>query len=183
MMVVERTVIHPRWQVQKQQNSAFNLALMELPKPSQHQVPHVLSDHVHLRTGQQLSALGWGSYDSGPSLGGDIFGGLKIESQTFIDGNGCNRANLWNGSIPSGLVCGLNEIQKASCLVDSGGPLMLLDMPNYDVRRGDPKFDFLAGINIDGEPCGSPGKPDVYLDIREHLKWIELSIGADGVDK
>lgn len=72
----------------------------------------------------------------------------------------------------------LDEVHNSMCVqsVDSGSPLMLLDMPRYDARRGDPTLDFLVGMNIDGAPCGAPGKPDIYIDIGLHADWIENTI-------
>lgn len=57
--------------------------------------------------------------------------------------------------------------------VDSGSPLVLLDMPKYDVTAGTPALDFLVGVNVDGAPCGTHGKPDVYIDVRAHADWIQ----------
>lgn len=60
--------------------------------------------------------------------------------------------------------------------VDSGAPLLLPDMPKMDIRRGLPRLDIIAGINLDGAPCGAPAKPDIYLDLRTVKDWIGSKI-------
>lgn len=53
---------------------------------------------------------------------------------------------------------------------------MLMDMPKDEVRNGDQRLDFLIGINIDGAPCGTIGKPDMYIPIQLHETWINERI-------
>lgn len=63
-----------------------------------------------------------------------------------------------------------------ACAVDSGSPLLLLDTPGYDIASGKPALDFIAGINVDGAPCGSLGRPDLYVDIRMHADWLQRKL-------
>lgn len=56
---------------------------------------------------------------------------------------------------------------------------MLLDAPQYDVAAGTSTMDFLVGVNIDGAPCETRGKPDVYADIRAHVQWITKTRESD----
>lgn len=176
VMLVERSFIHPGWNADRRQRSTFNIALLKLAKASKHRVPNLLLDHFNLITGQRLAAVGWGSGTNGPDLGADVFGSLKIEPQEFVDSGHCNRSTLWNGAVGDGIICGLNQAKKASCVVDSGSPLLLLDMPKNEVERGDPGLDFMVGINVDGAVCNEPGKPDMYVDIRVHMSWIEKTM-------
>lgn len=63
--------------------------------------------------------------------------------------------------------------------VDSGAALLIMDMPRYDVRNGDPCLDFLLGINVHGAACEERGKPDIFVDVRRHMEWIQKHINAD----
>eukprot|EP00803_Ostreobium_quekettii_P006817 evm.model.scf_9.1 EVM.evm.TU.scf_9.1 scf_9:20302-21821(-) len=180
MFVAEWSRIHPRWLPHKNQSSGFNIAILKLPKPSNQSVPKLLFDHFKLRTGQNLAGLGWGPSGNGPTLGGHIFSTLKIEFQEFVDIFDCSRSTLWGERIEGNTVCGLNARREASCIVDSGSPLVLLDSPRYDIEQGNPELDFVAGLNIDGGACGAAHKPDIYVDIREHRHWIHENIRPPG---
>lgn len=50
--------------------------------------------------------------------------------------------------------------------------MLLLDMPKNDPNNGNPIFDFVVGLNVDGAPCGTAGKPDIYIELRPHNAWI-----------
>lgn len=113
---MERSFIHPGWNADRRQRSTFNIALLKLAKASKHRVPNLLLDHFNLITGQRLAAVGWGSGTNGPDLGADVFGSLKIEPQEFVDSGHCNRSTLWNGAVRDGIICGLNQARKASCV-------------------------------------------------------------------
>ncbi|CAD7699919.1 unnamed protein product, partial [Ostreobium quekettii] len=182
VMMTQKTTIHKKWLEEKVQRSPHNIAVLQLARPSSYPVPKRLSDHFELVTGMKLDALGWGPNRDGPALGGAIFGALTVEQQEFIDMSVCNRATLWDGAVPSGTFCALNKGHKASCVVDSGSPLMLLDAPNSDIRSGAADFDFVVGLNVDGSPCGAEGKPDVYVDVRGHHSFIQ-GIIDDGHDE
>ncbi|CAD7703105.1 unnamed protein product [Ostreobium quekettii] len=172
VMMVEGSTIHSCWKHHKGQRSQFNIALLKLPQKSRQPVPRILSDEFLLYTGQRLIAAGYGPNGDVPALGASIFGQMRLEPQEFIDGERCNGTMLWDGSIEENTICALNNERKASCVVDSGAPLLLLDAPGYDIESGSPAFDFLIGLNIDGAPCGVSGKPDVYLDMRQHGEWL-----------
>eukprot|EP00803_Ostreobium_quekettii_P010141 evm.model.scf_2812.1 EVM.evm.TU.scf_2812.1 scf_2812:3613-8003(+) len=176
-VVVEHSFIHPRW-TQDEQRSAFNLALLKLPKVTKQPIPKMLVDHFSLNTGQMLSAGGWGASSTGPVLGGEIFSSQSLEPQEFVDSRRCN-ATMWKSEMEDGLFCGLNAQRTASCIVDSGSPMLLMDMPKYELHNGNPELDFLVGLNVDGAPCGTFGKPDVYVDLRDHQDWIADHIHGD----
>ena len=61
--------------------------------------------------------------------------------------------------------------------VDSGSPLLLMDTPRYNTESGSAALDFVVGVNVDGAPCGTSGKPDVYVDIRAHKTWLQKKFG------
>eukprot|EP00803_Ostreobium_quekettii_P002792 evm.model.scf_355.7 EVM.evm.TU.scf_355.7 scf_355:76927-79510(+) len=176
MSVVQHTVVHPQWE--GHQRSPHNIALLKLARESTLPFPTRLTNHFELRTGQKLYVLGWGQGADGPALGEAIFTTLKTEVQDLIDGSHCNRSTLWRGEMPQGMLCGLNHGQTASCIADSGSPLLLLDTPRLKVDIGNPRLDFLVGLNVDGAPCGTPRKPDIYIDLRANDKWIESEIGS-----
>ncbi|CAD7703104.1 unnamed protein product [Ostreobium quekettii] len=182
VMMAEHSTIHSHWIPHKKQRSQFNIALLKLPQKSKQPPPQILSDEFQLSTGQKLIAAGYGPSGDGPALGDSIFGEMRLELQEFIDGKRCNGKMLWDGSIEDNTICALNSDRKASCVVDSGAPLLLLDAPGYDIESGSPAFDFLIGLNIDGAPCGVPGKPDVYLDMRLHGEWLR-QMSREGHDE
>ncbi|CAD7699557.1 unnamed protein product, partial [Ostreobium quekettii] len=167
-VVAVKSVIHGEWD--GKQGSPYNAALIKLPERCSLTLPRVAGDHFTLVPGQRLSAFGYGSTDL--KLGSDIFGTLKTEEQLFIADTVCNGGGMWGGAKPEGLLCGLNGRQEASCVVDSGSPLMLLDAPGDEFARGIPSLDFLIGINVDGAPCGKRAKPDIYVDVQRIKSWI-----------
>lgn len=57
--------------------------------------------------------------------------------------------------------------------------MLLLDSPKYEIVHGNPRLDFLVGLNVDGASCGTKGKPDVYLDTRTLVDWIIKEIRSD----
>lgn len=134
VFVAVRSISHEMWTTRPLQRSAFNIALVELPEESRHQVPQILVDHVQLTTGQQLYALGFGSYE-GPRLGETTFGALKSEAQEFIDGVRCNGSTLWNGTLPMDMICGLNEIRRSSCTGESMYRVITSVSPCQQIRR------------------------------------------------
>eukprot|EP00803_Ostreobium_quekettii_P004009 evm.model.scf_1746.1 EVM.evm.TU.scf_1746.1 scf_1746:6517-12957(+) len=130
VQVVEHTSIHPRkWD--GTQRSPINIALLNLP--SKRPVPRIFSDHFRLSTGQKLTAAGWGPGSGGPVLGEAIFGQLRVEHQTFIDGMHCSRSILWDGRVEE-----LTFLDSA-CKDDSAARLLHL---------GPPTFDFDIGLNL-----------------------------------
>lgn len=175
--LVADSFIHPQWD--KSQRSPYNAALLKLNKPSEKQHPVVLSNHFRVLTGQELTAAGWGAGGESISVGSNIFGSAKLESQEYMQWRHCNRETLWNSSIPEGLSCALNHKQRASCLVDSGSPLLMVDQPGYKLDAGKPNLDFVIGVNIDGAPCGEKNKPDIYLNMSHLHSWIEGTAFSD----
>ena len=114
VLLVVLSIIHPAWD--GTQRSPFNVALLKLETKSKKSFPILLFDHFRLHTGQQVTAIGWGAGGKVIQVGSDIFGRAKIEMHELIAGEHCNRTALWDGSIPEGLLCGLNMEQQASCL-------------------------------------------------------------------
>ena len=63
--------------------------------------------------------------------------------------------------------------------VDSGAPMMRIDMPDMasaEIASGNPELDFVIGLNVAGEQCGTADKPDIYLDLRFLYSWINANI-------
>lgn len=170
VVLVQESYIHPSWN--HSQRSAFNVALLQLSTASNKAYPVAFSDHFMVQTGTRLTAAGWGSGIEEISLGSEIFGSLKLENQELIQRDQCNIQRLWDGSIPKGVICAVNNEQKASCLVDSGSPLLLLDQPKNDLSKGTPNLDFIVGLNIDGSPCGTPNKPDLFVSLEHIHSWV-----------
>ena len=66
-------------------------------------------------------------------------------------------------------------------LVDSGSPLLLVDQPWENRDMGHPNLDFIIGFNIDGSPCGTPNKPDIYTNLTEIYDWITGHVHIWGI--
>ena len=114
VVLVSESHVHPCWD--HQQRSECNLALLKLTTGTDKPSPVVLYDHFQLRTGQQLTAAGWSFGGNEVSAGGNVFGCLRFETQEYIQQQHCNRPKLWNGTVPEGMFCALNDEHKASCL-------------------------------------------------------------------
>ncbi|CAD7705394.1 unnamed protein product [Ostreobium quekettii] len=165
----EETIIHEQWLPDRRTDSPYNIALMRLPREAPQSPPVVMYNDYKLKTGQEVVAVGWGA----PRilLGDEIFSGLNSEKQTFLDGAACNRSSLWDGSVEVGQVCAINEELTASCVVDSGAPIVLLY--RHDKPVASQNFDHVIGINAGGASCGTANKPDKYIDLRFHKDWID----------
>lgn len=170
VVLVRASHIHPKWNYT--QRSPYNVALLQLEKPSSKPHQTLLSDQLVIRTGQHLQTGGWGSGGEDIRVGSNVFGSLKLEEQEFIQQDHCNRLTLWNGTVSDGIVYALNNKQKASCQVGSGDLPFLLDQPHNDLNKGLPRLDFIVGINVDGAPCGVLNKPNLFIRLGHIHNWI-----------
>lgn len=166
-------IIHSEWKKDREELSPFNVALLKLERPSAAAVPRMLKDSSVLRDGMVRTSLGYAG--STIKLGDNIFNDLKKEYVEVIRGPSCNKIEAWKDKIGSNLFCTINTNKAASCVIDSGSPLLLLDV------TGAPSHDDLIGINVHGAACGKLGAPDVFLDLRLHRKWL-TNIFESGTD-
>ncbi|XP_063096580.1 transmembrane protease serine 11F [Cavia porcellus] len=80
----------------------------------------------------------------------------------------CNRTDVYDGLITSGMLCaGFMEGKVDACKGDSGGPLV------YD------KHDiwYIVGIVSWGQSCALPKKPGVYTRVTKYRDWIASKTG------
>eukprot|EP00803_Ostreobium_quekettii_P011422 evm.model.scf_212.5 EVM.evm.TU.scf_212.5 scf_212:45270-50661(+) len=155
------------------------VALLKLSRPSCQPHPRILSDEMVLRDGNQnLVAVGWGH--KMVELGQDIFGHLRVETTHYFSANLCNNPKLMNGEVAEGHFCGFNSQQYASCIVDSGSPILLPHRADDFLEDGGYQtLDFLVGINFGGAPCGQAAKPDEYVDVGRLEPWIKGTIAKE----
>lgn len=180
METVEEPIIHEGWAQNKSQRSPYDIVLLKLPKVSTYipvKLPSSGADAMEYRG--NVVGVGWGQGGERPQLGEEVFGTLKMEKIKVMTGRECNRT--WDGEIKEGTMCGYNEIGKASCLVDSGSPLILMGDPASDSKG--PAEEVIIGFNTDGAACGTPEKPDIYLDLRPHLEWIRSVLSGQVKDR
>ncbi|XP_037687362.1 transmembrane protease serine 11F [Choloepus didactylus] len=86
-----------------------------------------------------------------------------------ISNDVCNRKDVYDGMITSGMLCaGFMEGKVDACKGDSGGPLVYPD--NRDIW-------YLVGIVSWGQSCGLPNKPGVYTRVAQYRDWIASKIG------
>lgn len=166
-------IIHSEWKKNKDELSPFNIALLKLERPSSVAIPRMLKDISIVRDGMVRTSLGYGGKVI--NLGDNIFNDLKKEEVEVISSPTCNRIEAWKDRIGSNLFCTINSDQAGSCVIDSGAPLLLLDL------TGNPSYDDLLGINLHGAICGKQGSPDIFLDLRLHKKWL-MNIFESGTD-
>lgn len=167
--LVSNSSIHPKWD--RTQRSPFNVAILELSHASDKPYPLVQSDQFNNQN-REVIAAGWGAGGANIAVGESIFGDVKLELQKIIEMDHCNGETLWNSSIPEDLFCALNSEFRASCLVDSGSPLLVLDQPPSKHEKGSHSLHFIVGMNIDGAPCGTQHMPDLYVNLTGLHGWM-----------
>ncbi|XP_053120655.1 transmembrane protease serine 11C-like [Hemicordylus capensis] len=109
---------------------------------------------------------GWGALrDDGPSVS------ELRETKVKIIGNAiCNRREVYNGVITSGMLCaGYLEGGSDACQGDSGGPL---------VASIGKQIWYLIGIVSWGDECAKPNKPGVYTRVTFYRDWIYAHTGV-----
>ncbi|XP_007087019.2 transmembrane protease serine 11F [Panthera tigris] len=80
----------------------------------------------------------------------------------------CNRKDVYDGLITSGMLCaGFMEGKVDACKGDSGGPLVY---DNHDIW-------YLVGIVSWGQSCALPKKPGVYTRVTQYRGWIASKTG------
>ncbi|ELK08687.1 Transmembrane protease, serine 11F [Pteropus alecto] len=80
----------------------------------------------------------------------------------------CNRKDVYDGLITSGMLCaGFMEGKVDACKGDSGGPLVY---DNHDIW-------YLVGIVSWGQSCALPKKPGVYTRVTQYRDWIASKTG------
>ncbi|XP_059019605.1 transmembrane protease serine 11F [Mustela lutreola] len=80
----------------------------------------------------------------------------------------CNRKDVYDGLITSGMLCaGFMEGKVDACKGDSGGPLVY---DNHDIW-------YLVGIVSWGQSCALPKKPGVYTRVTQYREWIASKTG------
>ncbi|KAI5278789.1 transmembrane protease serine 11F isoform X1 [Manis pentadactyla] len=85
-----------------------------------------------------------------------------------ISNDVCNRKDVYNGLITSGMLCaGFMEGKVDACQGDSGGPLVYSDHGTW----------YLVGIVSWGRSCGLPKKPGVYTRVTRYRDWIASKTG------
>jgi len=180
VVTVVNSFPHEDWD--GEQRSPYNVALLELPVKFNHPVPKILADNHDPIKGTAVTALGFGAGGRTIPVGSPVFGSLKQEGVDLIDLQHCSDKSAWGLQIKKGLLCAINEFQSSSCTVDSGSPLLILDKPTAANRKL-PTDDVLLGINIDGAPCGTMDKPDIFLDLNMLNGWIKKITHAGGVQQ
>ncbi|XP_008156956.2 transmembrane protease serine 11F [Eptesicus fuscus] len=85
-----------------------------------------------------------------------------------ISSDVCNRKDVYDGMITSGMLCaGFMEGKVDACKGDSGGPLVY---DNHDIW-------YLIGIVSWGQSCALPKKPGVYTKVTQYRNWIASKTG------
>uniref|UniRef100_A0A8C6F6S9 Peptidase S1 domain-containing protein n=1 Tax=Monodon monoceros TaxID=40151 RepID=A0A8C6F6S9_MONMO len=80
----------------------------------------------------------------------------------------CNRKDVYDGLITSGMLCaGFMDGKADACKGDCGGPLVY---DNHDIW-------YLVSIVSWGQSCALPKKPGVYTRVSQYRGWIASKMG------
>ena len=122
--------------------------------------PKLNNTPMNVKTGDQLTVVGFGTTSSGGSTSTDL---LEVNVNVSTDSE-CNINTSSGGTDLSGAFCASAQ-GKDSCQGDSGGPIF--------------KNDVLYGVVSSGIGCAVDGFPGVYTDIQKYKSFI--SSKATGV--
>lgn len=165
------TYIHPNFNGDVRDGA--DIALLQLEKPSKKKFPRLPSPLNKLLEGDVLVATGWGRTEANGPLAKSL---QQASGLLFVPSENCNFPKVWNGMIKKDMLCAGGTVRD-TCNGDSGGPLMLVDEPDRDVSKGNPRFDILMGITSFGpKDCLSFGKPGIYTSVQFYLEWITATM-------
>ncbi|KAI4585979.1 hypothetical protein MJG53_020604, partial [Ovis ammon polii x Ovis aries] len=119
---------------------------------------------LKLRPKTGVFVTGFGSIvDDGPTQNK-----LRQARVETISPEVCNRKDVYDGMITSGMLCaGFMEGKVDACKGDSGGPLVY---ENHEIW-------YLVGIVSWGQSCALPKKPGVYTRVSQYRDWIASKTG------
>ncbi|XP_013913403.1 PREDICTED: transmembrane protease serine 11E-like [Thamnophis sirtalis] len=150
-------------------NHEFDIAVVQLSSPVEfttdvHRVCLPEASYIFPEN-TTCAVTGFGALkDDGPSVGE-----LRQTEVKIISNQVCNRRQVYNGAISSGMLCaGYLEGGSDACQGDSGGPLVTSD------SRG---IWYLVGIVSWGDECAKPNKPGVYTRVTYYRSWIAYHTG------
>ncbi|KAK2488882.1 hypothetical protein MC885_019875, partial [Smutsia gigantea] len=162
---VGKIILYENYRTDTNEN---DIALVQLTKPVEFSgvVQRVCLPDSSLRLPPNTSVFvtGFGStVDDGP-----IQNKVRQARVETISSDVCNRKDVYNGLITSGMLCaGFMEGKVDACQGDSGGPLVY---SNHDTW-------YLVGIVSWGRSCGLPKKPGVYTRVTQYRDWIASKTG------
>ncbi|GMH36509.1 hypothetical protein BSKO_04377 [Bryopsis sp. KO-2023] len=167
------TYIHPKFNGDVRDGA--DIALLQLEKPSKKTFPRLPSPLNKLLEGDMLVATGWGRTEANGPLAASL---QQAQGLLFVPSKNCNFPEVWNGMIKEDMLCAGGTVRD-TCNGDSGGPLMLVDEPERDISKGNPRFDILMGITSFGpKDCLAIGKPGIYTSVQFYLDWITSTMNS-----
>ncbi|XP_057716663.1 transmembrane protease serine 9-like [Corythoichthys intestinalis] len=165
---VERTVVHPNYNPNNEDNDVA-LLLLSTPVNFTHYIrPICLAEATStFFSGTDSWVTGWGNINEGVSL---PFPENLMEVEVPVVGNRQCNCDYGPGRITDSMICaGLREGGKDSCQGDSGGP-MVSKQGSMWVQSGVVSF---------GIGCARPNLPGVYARVSQYQEWISNEIGVD----
>ncbi|XP_060644701.1 trypsin alpha-like [Drosophila nasuta] len=151
---VAKIIVHDRYRIIYNYIQEYDIALILLSSPLE-MGPTVkaipLADSVP-NDGAAVLVSGWGYTETGKAP-------LHLKSVylNIVNREQCARRHVM---LLKATICATSP-WKSACNGDSGGPL------TYNSK--------LVGIvSMVPRPCGTPGNPDIYTDVVELRKWIEV---------
>lgn len=171
--------IHESWNGDV--TNGYDIALLMLEREAPWKLPALAYSANPVKYGTQLLALGWGRNEFGQS---ETY--LQVGfNLPFIPESGCNHRDSWDGLVKEYQICaGLmstdtcngkrcDQIQKDWFFSgDSGGPLLLADLPRGRFPKGSPLSDLVVGIASFGPKECDGSKPAVYTNVGYFKDWI-----------
>ena len=67
------------------------------------------------------------------------------------------------------------------CVGDSGGPILIPDERDGEVKHGDPRNDLILGVTAFGDPCEKKDGAAVYTRVNDFLPWIHNIVSTTGM--
>ncbi|XP_058452072.1 trypsin-1-like [Malaya genurostris] len=165
---VDESIVHPDYLGGVNPSDVAVLRLASALELNEFVQPALLPAQDDLATPGPATLAGWGSTSTGsvPSMPAIL---QKVQ-KPIISYDACEEANGGPGNTPLGPtnVCtGPLTGGISACSGDSGGPLFLID-GGVQTQVGIVSWGWI--------PCGSVGRPSVYVGVASYRSWIDSQI-------
>uniref|UniRef100_A0A1L8DQM8 Putative trypsin-like serine protease n=1 Tax=Nyssomyia neivai TaxID=330878 RepID=A0A1L8DQM8_9DIPT len=161
----KQIIVHESYTIE-QSPAPHDIALIEVDVPFELnknvgsiQLP---ADEPRYPTGN-LTLTGWGATSTGddPKYSDKL---LKADLEVVTLEMCYKMYSTWNSPLDDTNLCA-GDRNRAPCNCDSGGPLVEFDTKGQAVLLGTVSWSY--------QPCATPGKTAVFVNITHYVKWIQ----------
>ncbi|CAD7704748.1 unnamed protein product [Ostreobium quekettii] len=155
----------------------YDIAVLILSDPVEGiPIPQLADPHLFLHCKMTALTLGWGSQHS---TGGDLPEKLQMGTHSIL---------FWDSSscpVDSSLLMCLKApppYEENTCAGDSGGPVLVPDMPGFVFEEGNPERDLIVGLTSFGTKqydCSHPKSIGYYTRLSTMRDWIDETVEAE----